>query len=327
MRAALLLNPRAGTLINRPELLDRIPAALREAGLEVTEIGDDAAPDLAGKLEFALALRPDVLVVGGGDGTIRSVAARLAGGDVALGIVPLGTLNLLARDLGMPMEPEAAAAALGRAAIRAIDMGEVNGEVFLCQSVIGLPNRMGLHRERVRGRSGIASRWRVVVALARAYWRYPPLRLGLRLDDDRMLRVWTRALSVVNNAYIDAPGQLFHRPRLDAGVLSLHVAHGFDIWWAVKLLAAMALGKWRRCPELLSAEVATLAIHGRHRHVRVMNDGEAMLLQNPLLYTIRPRALRVLAPEPSRTANDGRQRPEALGQARPVTPDKTEIPA
>ncbi|MFC7552672.1 diacylglycerol kinase family protein [Pseudoroseomonas wenyumeiae] len=105
MRAALLLNPRAGTLLARPELLAEIPAALRAAGLEVLEIGEDAGPDLEARLEAALALRPEVVVVGGGDGSIRTAAARLAGGPVALAILPLGTLNLLARDMGVPLEP------------------------------------------------------------------------------------------------------------------------------------------------------------------------------------------------------------------------------
>jgi diacylglycerol kinase family enzyme len=296
MRAALLLNPRAGTLLARPELLDRIPAALRQAGMEVLDIGDDAGPDLDAKLEAALALRPDLLVVGGGDGSIRAAAARLAGGPGALAVLPLGTMNLLARDLGVPLEPDEAAAALEHACFREIDVGLVNGEVFLCQSVIGLPNRMGLHRERVRGRHGLAARWRVVVAFARALWRHPPLRLGLRADGQEVNRVWTSAVSVVNNTYDEVPGHFFHRPRLDAGVLSWLVARDFGVWWSARLLASMALGRWRKGAEVISGEAATLDILSRRRHLRVMNDGEAMLLQTPLRYSIQPRALRVLAP-------------------------------
>lgn len=298
LRAALLLNPRAGTVLDRPELLTQLPAALRQAGLDITEIGDEAGKDLAAKLDAALALDPEVLVVGGGDGTVRSAAARLAGGPVALAVLPLGTLNLLARDLGMPLEPEEAAWALGRASLRAIDVAEVNGAVFLCQSVIGLPNRMGQHRERVRGKGGLASRWRVALAFARALWRYPPKRMGLRCDGAPMQRIWTRALSIVNNRYVEAPGRLFHRPRLDEGVLSLHAARGFGVWWAVRLLAAMAVGRWRRHEDLISREATALEIVSRSRHVRVMNDGEAMLLETPLRYIIRPGALRVLAPAP-----------------------------
>jgi diacylglycerol kinase family enzyme len=299
MRAALLLNPRAGTLLARPELLAEIPAALRAAGLDVLEVGEDAGPDLEARLEAALALQPELLVVGGGDGSIRTAAARLVGGPVALAILPLGTLNLLARDLGLPLEPEEAAAALGRATIRQIDIGLVNGEVFLCQSVIGLPNRMGLHRERVRGRDGLAARWRVALGFLRALWRHPPMRLGLRPEGQPLRRVWTRAISVVNNAYDEAPGHLFHRPRLDAGVLTWLVARDFDLWWAAKLVAAMALGRWRRRPGLIAGEATSLDILSRRSHLRVMNDGEAMLLRTPLRYSIRPRALRVLAPPPA----------------------------
>jgi diacylglycerol kinase family enzyme len=304
MRAALLLNPRAGTLLARPELLERIPAALREAGLEVLEIGEEAGDGLDAKLDAALALRPDLLVVGGGDGSIRTAAARLIDQPVALAILPLGTMNLLARDLGVPLEPDEAAAALGHAGFRQIDVGLVNGEVFLCQSVIGLPNRMGLHRERVRGKDGLSARWRVTVAFARAWWRHPLLRLGLRAEGGRVRRVWTRAISVINNSYDEAPGHLFHRPRLDAGVLSWIVARDFDPWWAAKMLAAMALGRWRRRSELIAGEAATLDILSRSGHLRVMNDGEAMLLPTPLHYSIRPRALRVLAPLPAEAPGD-----------------------
>ena len=309
MRAALLLNPRAGTLLDRPELVTLLPQALRDAGLEVMEVpsGDDAG--LEARLDAALALSPEVLVVGGGDGTVRTVAARLAqaslAGDaaeqVALAILPLGTLNVLARDLGMPMEPEEAAAALGQARFRAIDVADVNGEVFLCQSVIGLPNRMGLHREKVRGKDGLAARWRVALAFTRALWRYPPLRLGIRADDGRVRRVWARALTVVNNRYVEAPGRLFHRPRLDEAVLSLHAARSFGLWWSLRMLAAMALGRWRRQGELISLEGERLEIRSRQRHLRLMNDGEALLLRTPLRYRVRPGALRVLAPIPPET--------------------------
>ncbi|MBO1076351.1 diacylglycerol/lipid kinase family protein [Roseomonas marmotae] len=301
MRAALLLNPRAGTLLARPELLTLIPAALRDAGLEVLEV--EAGGDLDTRLEAALALQPDVVVVGGGDGTIRTAAARLAGGPVPMAILPLGTLNLLARDLGLPLAPEEAAAALARATPRRIDIGLVNGEVFLCQSVIGLPNRMGLHREKVRGRGGLAPRWRVVVALARALLHHPPLRLGLRTGGGEMRRVWSRAISVVNNAYDEAPGHFFHRPRLDTGRLSWHVVRQFDLLWIARILTSMALGRWRSQPGLISGEAETLDILSRRSHLRVMNDGEAMLLRTPLRYSIRPRALLVLAsPQPAMAA-------------------------
>ncbi len=296
LRAVLLLNPRAGTLLDRPDLASLLPEALRGAGFALLDTGvADDAP-LVERLEAALAAEPEVVVVGGGDGTIRTAAAHLAGTEVALAILPLGTLNVLARDLGMPLDPPAAAAALGEALFCSIDVATVNGEVFLCQSVIGLPNRMGQHREKVRGKDGLAARWRVALAFTRALWRYPPLRLGIRADGGRVTRLWARALSVVNNRYVEAPGRLFHRPRLDEGVLNLHAARSFGIWWGLRMLAAMAMGRWRRSSDLISTEGRSLEIRSRRRHLRVMNDGEALLLATPLRYEIRPGALRILAP-------------------------------
>ncbi|PHK96124.1 diacylglycerol kinase [Pseudoroseomonas rhizosphaerae] len=303
MRATLLLNPRSGTLLGEPALAEALPAALRRAGFALTVIPPDAAPDLPGRIALALATAPEALIVGGGDGTIRSAAAALRGTGIALGVLPLGTMNLLARDLGLPLAPLEAAAALGRARVAPIDLAEVNGEIFLCQSVIGLPNRIGQHRERSRGDARLASRWRVVVGAARAFWRHPPLRLGLRLgtpgqppEAAPVLRVWTRALSVVNNAYEEAPGALFHRPKLDGGILALHVARDFGLWWLLRLLLAMAAGRWRRRPDLLTRRAAAITIHARKRHLWVVNDGEALLLETPLHYRIHPRALRVLVP-------------------------------
>ncbi|WBV44105.1 diacylglycerol kinase family protein [Pseudoroseomonas cervicalis] len=316
MRATLLLNPRSGTLLGQPALAGRIAAALRQAGFTLDIVPEDAAPDLAGRLDAALAGGAPVLIVGGGDGTLRSAAARLAGTGVALGVLPLGTMNLLARDLGLPLAPEAAALALGQAEIRAIDLAEVNGEPFLCQSVIGLPNRIGQHRERLRGDLRLAARWRLGIAALRLFWRHPPLRLALRLEEGpRLRRVWTRALSVVNNAYEEAPGRLFHRPVLDGGTLTLHVARGFGLGWILRMLLAMAAGQWRRSDALLSWRAATLSIHSRNRHLRVMNDGEALLLATPLQYRIHPGALRVLAP----------RREAAPDLARPPVPE--ELPA
>jgi diacylglycerol kinase family enzyme len=295
MRATLLLNSRAGTLLAQPELPERLEATLRAAGFELDVIAPGA--DFGARLEQALARDNPVLIIGGGDGTLRSAASRLAGREVTLGLLPLGTMNLLARDLGLPLDPLEAATALGRAETRVIDLAEVNGEFFLCQSVVGLPNRLGLHRERMRGDGRLAARWRMAVAALRTFWRHPPMRLAWRLGEAPGLRrAWTRAVSVVNNEYAAAPGQMFHRPRLDGGQLSLHVAQRFGVWWVLRLFLAMAAGRWRGRPGLISETAPALSILSRRRHLRVMNDGEALLLETPLHYRIHPGALRVLAP-------------------------------
>ena len=303
-RAVLVMNSRAGTLAGRPELPALIIGALREAGFDLTVIGEDTAPDMGGQLEAAIASDAPIVIVGGGDGTIRGVAARLADTGRVLGVLPLGTLNLLARDLGMPLDPLEAAEALGRAAPRAIDVAEVNGQAFLCQSVIGLPNAIGRTRQRFRRRGGLYAVSRVVLAVIRALLRQRPMRLMINAPGwQKPWRLWTRAMSIVNNGYAEGTGLMFHRSRLDGGMLHLYVSRNFSIGWSARMLIAMALGMWKRSSDIHILASPAFSIHSRRRRLLVMNDGEASVLPTPLQYTLRPRALLVLAP-PSTPATD-----------------------
>jgi len=298
-RAVLLMNTRSGTLAGRPELAGLVVGTLRSAGFDLTVIGDEAGPGLIERLEAAIAHDAPVVIVGGGDGTIRSVVARLSDAGRILGVLPLGTLNLLARDLGMPLDPVEAAQALGRAVAREIDVGEVNGEVFLCQSVIGVPNAINRHRERHRGERSWRSLLRILVGAWRALMRHRPHRLMVNAPGwEKPWRLWTRALSVVNNGYEEGTGLMFHRSRLDSGLLYLYVTRGFSVGWSARMLLSMALGSWKRSPDIHILTGPAFVIRSRRRRLRVMNDGEPLILPTPLQYALRPRALRVLAPEP-----------------------------
>ncbi|MFT8245400.1 diacylglycerol/lipid kinase family protein [Roseomonas sp. BN140053] len=295
-RAALILNTRAGTIQARPDIPELVEAALRDAGFDLLVIGEDAAADLPGRLDLALASDATLIIVGGGDGTLRSAAGRLAGTDRTLGILPLGTLNLLARDLGLPLDPVEAARLLGQAAERRIDLGEVNGEVFACQSVLGMPNAVGRHRQAHRRQRSLLSRLRVIAGIVRAMGQ-PPLRLGMVVaGESRVRRVWARALSVVNNPYESGVGQLFHRPTLDGGTLAIYRPRRFGLFWALLMMLAMALGRWREMREVDILHAPAVTLRSRRKHLRVMNDGEMLMLATPLRYRILPRALRVLAP-------------------------------
>ena len=294
------MNGRAGTLSARPELPQLIPQALRSAGFDLTIIAEDAAPNMQGRVEAAIATDAPIVIVGGGDGTIRSVAARLGESGKVLAVLPLGTLNLLARDLGMPLDPVEAALALGRATERRIDVGEVNGEVFLCQSVIGLPNTINRYRELHRREKTWRSLLKVFIAAFRTLLRQRPHRLMVNAPGwHKPWRIWTRALSVVNNDYEEGAGRMFHRPRLDGGALHLYVSRRFSVGWSAKMLLSMALGMWKRSREIEIVSGPAFTIRSRRKSLRVMNDGEPFILRTPLQYAIRPRALTVLAPPPA----------------------------
>ncbi|MBK1657895.1 diacylglycerol/lipid kinase family protein [Paracraurococcus ruber] len=294
-RVAVVINARSGGLLGRGDPAGEVAGHLRAAGLEAVIVPGDA-PDLGARLDRAVALGADAVIVGGGDGSIAAAAQRLAGTGIALGILPLGTMNMLARDLGLPLALADAAAVLARGEVRAIDVAEVNGHAFLCMSVLGLPAAIGRHRERQRGAGGLGGRLRLALGALRALWRHPPLRLDVALDGAPPRRLRTRALAVASNAYAEGFGSFFARERLDRGELVLYRARRFGAWWIARMLAAMALGAWRRQPGIEERPARSITVASRRRALRVMNDGEALLLAPPLRYAIRPRALRVIVP-------------------------------
>jgi diacylglycerol kinase family enzyme len=163
-------------------------------------------------------------------------------------------------------------------------------------SVLGLPTALGRHRERHRGAGGIGARVALAVAALRTVLRYPPLPLRIAVEDAPPRRVLARAVAVTNNAYAEGFGQLFTRESLDRGELALYHAREFGPWRMARMLVAMALGAWRQQQALDEQAATTVTIHSRRRALQVMNDGEALLLEPPLRYAIRPGALRVIVP-------------------------------
>jgi diacylglycerol kinase family enzyme len=256
----------------------------------------DHADGLLARLDDALSHGADAVVVGGGDGTIAAAASRLVDTPTALGILPLGTMNILARDLGIPLVLEAAIEALAHGSIRAIDAGEVNGHVFLCNSIIGSPSWLGRHRERHRGRASLRTRLAFLLAALRAEWRHRPMRLSVALDGRQTVRLWTRAVAVASNRYAEGFGLMMTRPRLDGGHLTLYVARRYGLWWWVRAALGMLLGTWRGSRLVHERDAREVVIGSPRTALRVMNDGEALLLTPPLTYRIRPGALRVIAP-------------------------------
>jgi diacylglycerol kinase family enzyme len=294
MRVAVVINARSGGALIRPDVAGEVARLLKRAGLEAVVEPDDGR-SLPERVRAAVAHGADAVVVGGGDGTIACAAQALLGKPAALGILPLGTMNLLAKDLRLPLTLPEAVDALAEGVVREIDVGEVNGEVFLCNSVLGVPSRLAVQREKKRGSLAVTDYWRMGVSALRSLNRYPPLTVAFDVGQGwRRLR--TRALAVVDNDYDEGFGQIFSRSRLDQGELVLYVTRGLGLWRVLRLGLGMAVGRWREAPGLERHAVRRLVIHARRRRLRVMNDGEVILLAPPLRYRIRPRALKVIVP-------------------------------
>jgi diacylglycerol kinase family enzyme len=301
MRIHAIINGRAGSVLglDQAALIERLRTALGEAGNQV-EIEIVEPVDLNAAIARALTTAPDAIVVGGGDGTIRSAATLLKDSETALGILPLGTLNRLARDLNIPLDLEQAASALAHAEMRQIDMAELNGRPFTCNSLIGLPPIYSRQRQRQRGQP-LIPRIRGYASVLRHIAR--SRRKLTIVVDDGIERRKVRALSIAvsNNLYADGAGVMLKRPALDRGELGVFVSrheNGFSL--AVAFLRAM-LGRWRSDPNLEVSIAHKLEISTRKTALRVSSDGEVEIIETPLRYRSLPKSLKVLAPLPQET--------------------------
>lgn len=294
MKVAVLLNRAGGTLLSRPELVEEAEAAFRKAGVDATveALEPEAVPEHA----RALATRGgiDALVVGGGDGTVGAVAAALAGRDLPLGILPFGTLNHFARDAGIPADLDAAVQVIAAGHVRAVDLAEVNGRVFVNNSSVGLYPLMVRDRERQQEHLG-RGKWPAMArAAGRALWRLSRWRLRISADGETE-QVQTPILFVGNNRYETGLFGLGKRTALDEGKLYLYAIRARGRLSLAKAVLQALLGRLdARDFVVLSGTEAK--VDSRRPRLHVAADGEAFVAETPLHYRIRPKALRLIAP-------------------------------
>ncbi len=241
--------------------------------------------------------RPDAVVVAGGDGTVNNAAQAAAGSDIVIGVLPLGTFDHFAGDLGVPGDLEAAASALADGEIRRVDVGEVNGRVFVNNSLVGLYPRLVAIRDEVMDDRGWGKVRAVPVAAARVLGSFPTHRLDLSGPDGfGPTRLATPMLFVGNGVYESAPGRPPTRTRLDAGVLGVEVARAESrrrlFRAAVHTLIRGASG----ATDVERASLQTFEVDSRAARLQVAIDGEIDWFVPPLRYRTRPGALLVLAP-------------------------------
>ena len=302
MKAIVLLNCGSGAVVGAtPEAeAARVAAAFRAAGLEpaVRTVPGSGLEEAA----RAAAASPDTdtVVFGGGDGTLNTGAAALAGGDKAMGVLPLGTFNHFAKDLGVPLKLEDAARTIAEGHVRRVDVGEANGRPFLNNSSIGLYAEMVSVREELRRHRGMR-KGPAMLRASREVLRNPPfLRVDLRVLDD-VTRVRTPFVFVGNNRYEMNLFSFGARSALDRGELSLYVARNVRRWGIVRLAVRALVGRLRQDREFEALTVPQVDVGMHRRVVRVALDGEVFRMESPIRYRIRPGALRVLAPVVSGT--------------------------
>ena len=292
MKVAILLNAKAGALQNVKceERAQEILAGCRAANIDAEACLCDAAHLTATARNLARDGDADAVIAAGGDGTVSAVAAGLVGTDVALGVIPLGTLNHFAKDIGVHNTDEAIAAIVAGVTKR-IDVGEVNGRVFINNSSIGLYPEIVVQRDHERRHRGRNKWFAMVRAAVRTLLRFPLLHVAIALAGT-VFSARTPFVMIGNNEYPLDARELGTRPRLDGGALSVYTLRSTSRWKMFVALVRALLR--RRDPELEARCVERADIVTNKRSLKVALDGQVARMTPPLRYRSRPGALVVL---------------------------------
>ena len=289
----VIMNRGAGGPEDPQARIIELFAALGENPRIVQPKGDEDISALAREVAQG---SEQIIVAAGGDGTISAVASELAGTDKILGVLPAGTLNHFAKDLGIPLDLEAAVRTIKDGKVAAVDAGEVNGRIFINNSSLGIYPQIVSRREAQQERLA-RGKWPAFLwATVQAFRRFPFLDLTVAFEG-RQLERRTAFLFVGNNEYEIAGFKLGSRACLNAGKLGLYFSHGTGRLGLIRLALHALFGRVDQAKDFEAFCVTEARIETAHRRLLVARDGEVERMATPLHYRIRPGALRVLVPK------------------------------
>jgi YegS/Rv2252/BmrU family lipid kinase len=261
---------------------------LTERGFDLVTLDPDVPPGEAVRLHAAAV---DLIVIGGGDGTLNASADALAEAGKPVGILPLGTANDLARTLAIPTDLDAACRVIAEGQTRRIDLGRVNGKPFFNAASIGLS--VAVTRKLSKESKGRLGAFAYVAAAVRAVGAGRPFRVQI-ICDGEVHRARTVQVTVGSGRYYGggltvAEDAAPDDARLD--VYSLEVGHWLGL---LPLLPALWSGRWegRRNVRMLHGR----EIEVRTRRPRPVNADGEVVTQTPAAFTVQPGAVTVFAP-------------------------------
>lgn len=297
----VIVNGAAG----RREGSDSIESLTRmfdDAGVTARVVSVKRGDDLSAVAADLARGHPSAIVAAGGDGTVSAVASALAGTGIALGVLPLGTLNHFAKDLGLPLGTQEAVRIIAAGHTRDVDVGTVNGRIFINNSSLGLYPHIVRDRDKQQRRLGRGKWYALAWATLTAARRSRLLNVRMSLDDGEQ-QCSTRFIFIGNNAYTMEGFNIGGRERLDAGHLSIYLSRRRSRWRLLTLALRALFGRLHQAEDFVATTARRLVIETRRRRsLHVATDGEVTRMTMPLEYEIRPGALRVIVPMPAAAA-------------------------
>jgi diacylglycerol kinase family enzyme len=291
MAPTFILN---GASIHVAEVQAHIVRISGELGVQAQIVVARSGGELSPAAARAVAEERQPVVAGGGDGTVNAVAGALVGTDTALGVLPMGTLNHFAKDAGIPLDLGPAVRNVFTGHVKKVDVGEVNGRVFVNNSGVGFYPHLVRQREEVQ-RHGHGKWVALVLAVGSVLRRYSRLRVRLHMAEAEALARVTPFLFVGNNRYEVAGLEIGKRTSLDSGRLWVCVAPRTGRRNLVGMALRAFMGRVTD-HELNAFEAEKISVQTATARVNVSTDGEVSVMNAPLHYRIRPHALGVIVP-------------------------------
>jgi diacylglycerol kinase family enzyme len=290
-RATLFLNRNAGAKLP-PGELEALRTAAADAGIEIVDLAADI--DCAGEVRDRIRRGTTLFIAAGGDGTVHHVLQAMVNTEARLAVLPLGTYNHFARDLGIPLLWRDALAVALTGESRQIDTGRVNDRFFVNNLSIGLYPELVARREE-RGRD--YPRWKArLYAFFTTLRKYPHVHLTVETEH-RHESIRTHLFMASNNPYeLERYGVAAPRSSLTEGRLSVYWLPHVSRWRLMKMVARYAAGRVRTISGFRSFRTLRMKVQSSRSELKVGVDGEVFTLATPLTVTAVPQSLLVKVP-------------------------------
>ncbi|MEX0610397.1 MAG: diacylglycerol kinase family protein [Balneolaceae bacterium] len=297
MKIFVIINLGSGSNGNgsKSGRVEEIRSEFEKTGIE-PDIRVVEGPKLLKEAELIMKFSPDVIVAAGGDGTVSAIASALAGSEIPLGVLPLGTLNHFAKDLNISLELEDAVKVIHQKQTTKVDIGKVNEKCFVNNASIGVYPWVVKQRDSGKPQTKVGK----YVAMTGAWiscLRYFPLsRVKIKFDNDQALHLKTPFIFIGNNEYEVNPVGFGNRHRLNSGKFCIYTVKHDGRWGLLRLASSILRGNLRKEGTFEMHLMSSIKIIAKSRELSVALDGEVMSLKTPLQFKIEPAALNVVVP-------------------------------
>lgn len=289
-KAVLIYNRGAGGKIHSKnaliEILEFFPKD--QIHLEVFEVKNNNLPQL---LENAIRSHPDIMIAAGGDGTVSAVASQLCNTAIVLGVLPVGTLNHFAKDLGLPSDIQSCAAIILKGNKSKIDVAELNGRSFINNSAVGFYPELVAERDQKIKTKGWNKWFSLLIAACKIWFKFPLMSFELMIEG-KVISVKSPLVFIGNNNY--KLEDAFNRPSLTHAILCVYILKSQSRLAILKGLWQVMRRGFCQAFDLEAYQVDSLILQSQHKKIKVAVDGELMYIAPPLRYSMQPQALWVI---------------------------------